>query len=108
MTMKVTRSWVYISVALGALFADGSIQTASAQCSPNDKLYIDPRLVPQTNPAALQGIIELLVRPDVDPSVKDLARQQYMRAVNPIEMPYTGGKVLISPQNPCIQQFIPN
>ena len=36
-----------------------------------------------------------------------LAEQQRL-ANEPIVMPYTGGKVLVHPQNPCIQQFIPD
>ena len=33
-------------VFLAIMIADGCFQTASAQCAPGAKIYIDPRLVP--------------------------------------------------------------
>src|SRR5262245_3609772 len=98
--------WAYVFLVWALLLVGGSV--AHAQCKPNDKVYIDPRLVPPASRFTPQQVINVLTNPSADPTLKEYILQQYRRQTNPIEMPYSGGKVLINPQNPCIQQFIPN
>lgn len=71
------------------------------------KIYINPALVPkrpQMNPGQVRGMLS-------DPSISEAARmqlrQEYMQRNQPIEVPVTGGRVLINPLNPMQQQFIP-
>ncbi len=106
-----------MKIVLAAFIADGYFQAANAQCGPNDKIYIDPRLVPlrpayNSTPQQQDAIAHFLIEPSVPDWQKkafmeNLARQQRL-ANEPIVMPFTGGSVLIHPQNPCIQQFVPN
>jgi hypothetical protein len=101
--------WGYFILVLGTLFGDGFIQFAGAQCRPGDgKVYIDPRLVRQRPAVSRQQFEALEASPWASPEEKTENRNEYMNQNQPIEMPYAGGRVLISPKNPCIQQFIPN
>lgn len=71
------------------------------------KIYIDPSLVPkrpQMNPGQVRGI---LADPTISEQAKLQLRQEYMTQNQPIEVPVTGGRVLINPLNPTQQQFIP-
>jgi len=38
---------------------------------------------------------------------KNYYLQQYQQRGQPIVVPYGTGKVLVSPTNPCIQQYLP-
>ncbi len=93
---------------LAGLFVDGYFQSADAQCGPNVKIYIDPRLVPSVSHYSKEDMVNIMRNPSIDPKMKETLWQMYMQQLNPIQMPYAGGRVLINPQNPCIQQFIPN
>ena len=92
--------------ALTAVVTLGS-GPALAECSPNDKVYIDPRLVPHRPQITREQFVSLLANPTVPEAQKqeiwNLARTQN----DPIKMPMGNGYVLISPTNPCLQQFIP-
>ena len=56
---KLTR----IFLVIAALFADAYIQSASAQCGPNDKIYIDPRLLPPKSNATRENLNLFLLAP---------------------------------------------
>jgi len=85
------------------VFADGS---AHAQCAPEDKIYIDPRLVPKRPVLTPRDFSALMNAPRRGP-LDDYLLQQTMQRNQPIVVPYGTGKVLVSPTNPCIQQYIP-
>lgn len=71
------------------------------------QIYINPALVPkrpQMNPGQVRGI---LADPTISEQAKLQLRQEYMQQNQPIEVPVTGGRVLINPLNPTQQQFIP-
>jgi hypothetical protein len=71
------------------------------------QIYINPALVPkrpQMNPGQVRGI---LADPTISEAAKLQLRQEYMQQNQPIEVPVTGGRVLINPLNPTQQQFIP-
>ena len=100
-------------IILNGFVADGYIQSADAQCGPKVKIYIDPRLFPHQDMASgQQSIASILASPSIPENVKNAfleRRLEELRLANtPIVMPYTGGRVLVNRQNPCIQQFIPN
>jgi hypothetical protein len=92
---------------LSGIFAGGFFYSAHAQCAPEDKIYIDPRLVPQRPNITRRGMFGVLKDDNMDPGVKQRLLQQYMQQGQPIVVPYGTGKVLVSPTNPCIQQYIP-
>jgi hypothetical protein len=94
-------------VVLVGIIADGFYSAAHAQCAPTDKIYIDPRLVPQPPNITRRGMFGVLKDDNMDPGVKQRLLQQYMQQGQPIVVPYGTGKVLVSPTNPCIQQYIP-
>jgi hypothetical protein len=80
---------------------------ALAECSPNDKVYIDPRLVPHRPQITREQFVSLLANPYVSDAFKQQAIEAARTQNDPIRMPMDNGYVLISPTNPCIQQFIP-
>jgi len=104
--MKLMRT-IYILLLL-AVVGGADIRPASAQCGPNDKVYIDPRLLPSPSRMTRENLNMILSNNHIDPAMKQWYLRQYMTQINPIEVPYKGGRVLINPQNPCIQQYIPN
>jgi hypothetical protein len=95
-------------VVLVGIIADGSFYSAAhAQCAPEDKIYIDPRLVPRRDPVSPE-LCRSLMRPNnMNPAVGDDLLRQCFQQGQPIVVPYGTGKVLVHPTNPCIQQYIP-
>jgi hypothetical protein len=89
---------------LSSIFADGS---AHAQCADTDKIYIDPRLVPKPLPMSRESLMAVLANPSLPPETKDFFLKQAVQGRQPIVVPFGTGKVLVSPTNPCIQQYIP-
>jgi len=100
------RKVVLPLVLLSGIFADGFFYSAHAQCAPTDKIYIDPRLVPQRPVLTPRGFSALMNAPRRDP-LDDYLLEQTMQRNQPIVVPYGTGKVLVHPTNPCIQQYIP-
>lgn len=88
--------------------ADGYTQLAAAQCPAGAKIYIDPRLVPrrpQMTKEQFQSIMS--TPPSILPEAeRQRARDTYFNQNQPVQMPFRNGSVLISPHDPCIQQFI--
>src|SRR5713226_1426926 len=83
------------------------VAPALAQCASDDRVYVDPRLVERRarySEGQMRGIL-------ADPTISEQTKMQFLRAYQqqdqPIQMPMNNGFVLISPLNPCIQQFIP-
>jgi hypothetical protein len=89
------------------MMVDGVLYSAHAQCAATDKIYIDPRLVPQRPPCDPAAAARLMTNPTVPPAVKDRIHRQCMERNEPIRIPFGEGHVLIHPTNPCIQQKIP-
>jgi len=81
--------------------------SAHAQCAPTDKIYIDPRLVPQRPQISPGQATRLLLPSEADQSLKRQLIEQFRHQNDPIVIPYGTGKVLVHPTNPCIQQYIP-
>jgi hypothetical protein len=82
---------------------------AHAQCAPTDKIYIDPRLVPR-QPHITQGqMLAAMLDKNISSAERMRIREMYQSQFSgqPIVVPYGTGKVLVSPSNPCIQQYIP-
>jgi len=92
---------------LSGVFVDGFFYTAHAQCAPTDKIYIDPRLVPRRPKISLEEFMAIRLSHSISPEVKNMILQQVMQQNQPIVVPYGTGKVLVHPDNPCIQQYIP-
>jgi hypothetical protein len=90
----------------GAVLADGSIQSAGAQCAPGRHIYIDPRLVPQRQHMSYDQVFRLLSTPGIPDNVRNWALESYYSQNQPIQVPFRGGTVLVSPTDPCIQQYI--
>jgi hypothetical protein len=94
-------------VLLNGMIADGLFYSAHAQCAPTDKIYIDPRLVPQRHPISPEAARSLMRPNNMNPAISQQLLQEYMQKDQPIVVPFGTGKVLVHPTNPCIQQYIP-
>jgi hypothetical protein len=84
-----------------------SMASAHAQCAPTDKIYIDPRLVPQRPNISRDDMVNTLASRRLNEELKQRLYEQYKQQDQPIVVPYGTGKVLVHPTNPCIQQYIP-
>jgi len=84
------------------------IADAHAQCAPTDKIHIDPRLVPQQRHISREQMLGILMDRRFNSETRgELLQQYHQQGTQPIVIPYGTGKVLVSPANPCIQQYIP-
>ena len=93
---------------LSSVFADGFFYSAHAQCAPTDKIYIDPRLVPKRPILSPEGFRAAMNNPNPNAArTNQYLIQQYLQQGQPIVVPYGNGKVLVDPNNHCIQQYIP-
>jgi|SRR6266851_2088612 len=106
MTSPVKRLAQVVLVLLNGMVADGFFYSAHAQCAATDKIYIDPRLIPQ-RPNMRPSMFDVLNDNNMDPGVKQRLLEQHMQQGQPIVVPFGTGKVLVYPTNPCIQQYIP-
>ena len=96
-----------VSLLIGsAVLSDGFIQSASAQCPPSSKIYIDPRLVPRRPHIPEDLFRHVQTDPNASPEYKKWVFEHYMNEYQPIQMPFRNGYVLISGADPCIQQYI--
>ena len=94
-------------VLLSSVFFDGLFYSAHAQCAPEDKIYIDPRLVPRPPNISREAMMAIMLGRNLSSEDKTRMLQQYQQQGQPIVVPYGTGKVLVHPTNPCIQQYIP-
>jgi hypothetical protein len=96
-----------VLVLLNGMIAEGFFYSAHAQCAATDKIYIDPRLVPERPNISPEAMQRILASDYIEPRIKERMWQQYRQKGQPIVVPYGTGKVLVNPTNPCIQQYIP-
>jgi hypothetical protein len=95
-----------IAIMIGVALIAGVSQSARAQCPAGAQIFIAPRLVPQRPQIDRDALQRLLASPTMDAAIKQQMYQQYMTQYQPVEVPFHGGKVLINPRDPCIQQYI--
>lgn len=69
---------------------------------------IPPGLVPQRTPVTYGQFVRAMASPRMDPALKQFIMQSYYGQGQPLEMPTTGGRVVINPQNPKQQMYIPD
>ena len=93
-------------VVTGTMLADGSIQSAGAQCAPDAKIYIDPRLVPRRPRISPEAYQSIMTNPMASDAMKANATAIWQSQNQPIQVPFSGGMVLISASDPCVQQYI--
>jgi hypothetical protein len=106
MPPQIRRS-VPLAIMLGAaVIADGYFQPAVAQCAAGTQIFIDPRLAPQRPQISQAQLARILGSAWISSEVKETMYNQYMMQYQPVEVPFRGGKVLINPSDPCIQQYI--
>jgi hypothetical protein len=92
------------------MMAEGCFYSAHAQCAADDKIYIDPRLLPRPLNCSPDGLARIMAgeRWHQTPSGQEIIRRCLEQAQNqPIRIPLGSGQVLVHPTNPCIQQYIP-
>jgi len=101
-----SRSAHILLVVGAAAIADGCLQSAAAQCAAGIRIFIDPRLVPQRPQVSSEQFREALANPMTPPNVRDMVMKLYYEQNQPIQVPFRDGVVLISPKDPCIQQYL--
>ena len=96
----------FLRCTIAAVVSLGSLP-AVAECGPNDTVYIDPRLVPRRPHVTQEQVVNVLASEYLSEASKQQTLEAYRTQNDPIRMPMQNGYVLISPANPCIQQFVP-
>jgi hypothetical protein len=107
----VTREFWEGNMKIGWLVFVGLLTLApeaQAQCAPDAKVFIDPRLVPMRPHISYQQMHDILANPWQPQPTKDKFLQLYMEQNQPIQVPFRNGIVLVNPTNPCIQQYTGN
>lgn len=69
--------------------------------------YIHPNLVPRVPQYTEEQVRGALANPWVPESVKQDLLNKYQTQGQPVSVPYLGGAVIVNPNNPTQQQFIP-
>jgi hypothetical protein len=95
-----------VTFAADANLHRASAQWPTAQCPSGSQIFIDPRLAPRRPWYSAAQLQQILASEDIPPQRKKQALDLYTAQSQPIEMPFGAGRVLIHPQNPCIQQYI--
>jgi hypothetical protein len=95
-------------IAMGVLSAMVLPAIANAQCPADAKIYVDPRLTPQRPQVSRDQFESIMANPSASPEQKKAVSDQYYNQNQPIQLPFRSGIVLISPKNPCIQQYLGN
>jgi hypothetical protein len=95
-------------IAGSVIIVDGDVHTASAQCPPGSPIYVDPRLVPQRPQISRQAYVAIEANPSITDDEKKKYSDLYLNQNQPIQLPFRNGIVLISPKDPCIQQYLGN
>jgi hypothetical protein len=83
-------------------------ELALAQCAAKDHVYIDPSLVPHRPQISQDQMRGIMSDPRIPWEQKMQFQSLYLSQGQPVQMPMGNGYVLISPLNPCVQQFIPS
>jgi hypothetical protein len=81
---------------------------AVAQCPPGTPIYIDPRLAPHRPQIGREQFVAIMANPMISDEEKKSYSDLYNNQNQPIQLPFRNGIVLISPKNPCIQQYLGN
>jgi len=99
------RSALAASIIIASAFADARLRLHAQQCPPGSHIFIDPRLVPRRFPMTLQQLYNIMADPVISPQEREMARQRYELQFQPIQIPFRSGVVLVSPTDPCVQQY---
>src|SRR5262249_50189293 len=95
-----------VTIAVDAKHHMASAQSPSTQCPPGSQVFIDPKLAPRRPWYSREAMVNIQASSWISPQEKKQALELYLAQSQPIEMPFGAGKVLIHPQNPCIQQYV--
>lgn len=93
-------------IAVGALAAAEARSQSVAQCPPGGKVFVDPRLVPQREKVTRDQFVAVMANPYVPDYVKKQTNDAYFAQHQPIQVPFGSGMVMISADDPCVQQYI--
>jgi hypothetical protein len=102
----INNRFSLVLITLTVAFEAQPAVKAWAQCAPTDKIFIDPRLVPQRQTVTKEQYIAVMSNPYSDPALKKYIMDSYNSQFQPMQLPYGRGMVMISPINPCVQQYI--
>jgi len=100
------QSILAASVIIAGGLTDAGFVLHAQQCPPGGQIFIDPRLVPRRVPVTYQQLIAGMSNPWATPEEKNRIMEMYYSQGQPIQIPFRGGVVLISPTDLCVQQYI--
>lgn len=87
--------------------ATGPGGTKVAQAGEWGPPVVPPSLVPHRTMYSRGQVMQIMQNPYVSDAQKKMVTEAYTQQFQPIQMPVTGGTVLINPANPAQQKFIP-
>lgn len=78
-----------------------------AQPAPTGQIYIDPALVPKQRRYTPEQFRNIMANEEMSDAMKMTIRQEAAAQNQPVSIPYMGGAVVVNPNDPTKQQFIP-
>ena len=106
--MRMDLGWqsaLAASIIIASAIADADFVVHAQQCPAGSQIFIDPRLVPRPVPFTYQQLINTMANPWVTEEQKNRIQEMYYAQFQPIQVPFRGGVVLVSPTDPCVQQY---
>src|ERR1700757_675752 len=100
------RRWRVFFAVFCAIFAVGYLRSADARCSPGDKIFIDPKLVPSRPQISQEAYERIMSSTWLGREQKAFASQLYLQQSQPIVIPFGNGIVVVNPKNPCVQRYV--
>ena len=108
-TLRHRRRFWRAPLAILSVLATATVPAvALAQCPQGAHTYINPRLAPQRPQVSRQQLEAAFANPAVPAELKRQILDLFLNQNEPIQVPYRNGTVLISPKDPCIQQYLGN
>jgi hypothetical protein len=101
------RMAICLGLAAVSALGNGAVAAGGASACGDKKVWIDPRLVPQRPIYTREQIRLQLMDPSLTASDRQRIVERYAHQADPVTFPYANGYVLVSPTDPCIQQFVP-
>jgi hypothetical protein len=100
------RRIIIAAVSIAGLLSVTLGQASAVECPAGTQIYVNPNLVPQRPMVTREQFEKIMASPYASVVQKKNVTDFYYNQNQPIQLPYHDGIVLISPQNPCVQQYL--
>jgi hypothetical protein len=97
---------IVAAVSIAGFLSITQGQASAVECPADSQIYVNPNLAPQRPIVTRQQLEMTMANPYASDVQKKNVSDFYYNQNQPIQLPYRDGIVLISPHNPCVQQYL--